>query len=252
MQYFEKTSKMIALQDKLIHAVIKGEIETVRELLEPENKTEDTLIPDVNGDVQDVPLILFAATRGDWKMVSEFYFYGANIDVCSVSRGWHLVNEVTVNASDKTFEALVPEFDMDVVTRDGNSPLMVALMKEKYDRARYLLENSVIQVSVVNLNKENAGHLAIKKGQNDLFLKLVEHGMPYDVKNKEGKTALDLIEDPLVKEDLKIATKKLEEKGKVRYSAGSESVYVPEEQKEEVKEVKEVKKLGGLSSIKRA
>ena len=60
-QYFERASKMMALQEKFIMAVMNGNVEAVTELCEVEPTPQDPnpLKPDVNGEIQDHPLILF-------------------------------------------------------------------------------------------------------------------------------------------------------------------------------------------------
>lgn len=255
MTYFEKASRMMALQEKFIQAIINDDIAKVTAMFEVEPTPQDPepLKPDVNGEIQDNPLILFAAKRKNWKMVSELYFQGANIDVCDVSHGWYLVNEIILNASDKMFEALSAEFNMDVATRDGNSPLMIALKNDKFERAEYLLKNTAVQYSTVNNKKENVGHEAIRKERYDFFLELVRAGMTYDLKNKEGKTPLDLIENVIVKDNLEQKIKALKEEVKVRQAAsGKKAVVVEEAAPIEVKVEEPKKKVSGLSSIKRA
>lgn len=255
MQYFDRASKMMALQEKFILAVVNGDIEKINSLfdVEPTPQEPEPLVPDVNGEIQSTPMILFAAKRKDWKLLSELYFREANIDVCDTTHGWHLVNEVTINAPDKVFETLLSEFDMDVVTRDGDSPLMIALKNDKFERAEYMLRNTAVQYSTINIKKENAGHFALRKGQYDLFIELVKMGMSYDLKNKEGKTPIDLVEDPILQNELKDRVEKLKSEVNVRQAANGKNKVVIEEVVEE-KEVEEpVKKvLSGLSKIKRA
>jgi len=253
-QYFERASKMMALQEKFIMAVMNGNVEAVTELCEVEPTPQDPnpLKPDVNGEIQDHPLILFAAKRKDWKMVSELYYQGANIDVCDVAHGWYLVNEVILNASDKMFEALAMEFNLDVATRDGNSPLMIALKNDKFERAEFLLKNTAAQYSTINNKKENVGHEAIRKERYDFFIDLVKAGMSYDLKNKEGKTPLDLIDNAIVRADMEQKIEALKESMDVRRAANYKKVEVSqEEEKEAVKVDEPKKKVSGLSSIKR-
>lgn len=254
MVYFERASKMMALQEKFIQAVMNGDVDTVTNLfeVEPTPEDENPLKPDVNGEIQDHPLILFAAKRKDWKMVSELYFQGANIDVCDAAHGWYLINEVLLNASDKMFEAMAVEFNLDVATRDGNSPLMIALKNDKFERAEFLLRNTAAQYSTINNKKENVGHEAIRKGRYDFFIELVKAGMSYDLKNKEGKTPLDLIENAMVRADMEQKIEALKENMDVRRAANYKKVEVAQvEETAQVKAEEPKKKVSGLSSIKR-
>lgn len=255
MQFFEKASKMMALQERFIHNLVKDDVEAVAKMFEVEATPEnpEPLIPDVNGEIQDHPVILFAAKRNNWKMVSELFFHGANLDVCDASHGWYFVNEVIIGASDKMFEGLVAECNMDVATRDGDSPLMVALKNDKFERAEYLLRNTGVQYSTINSKKENAGHEAIRKGRYDFFLELVKAGMAYDLKNKEGKTPLDLLDNAMIRNSIeqKIEVFKLE--GNVRHAPSGTRVLVATEEEVKPKVVDaEKKKVSGLSSIKRS
>lgn len=259
-EYFSTASKMLALQEKLIHAIIKGDTEQVYNLVEVEPTPEnpEPLVPDINAEIQDTPLILFAAKRKDWEILKALYNLGANIDVCDATHGWYLINEATVNAPDKIFETLVKECDLDVATRDGNSPLMMAIKNDKIERAKYILENSNVQISAINNKRENAGHFAIRKEQYDLFLELVKMGMPYDLKSKEGLTPLDLVQDVIVRDNLKDQIEKIKTEKGVRHAAGNGVKKTVVDNVEPVmnfnkkKEEEKPKALSGLSKIKRA
>ncbi len=241
---FEKDYNKINLNNELVEAVLKSNLEKAKELFALESP------PYVNVEINGVPLILHAAQKKDWAMVEELYNMEADLDAKVPYLQWHLIHECVKNAPERVAKAVIDYCNINAQTKDGKTALMVAIKEEKQEMANHLVDLGRMDLSIVDKEHKNAAHYAAQFGQYELFIKLIQAGAPINKEDKEGKTPVDLITDPTFKENLpkvlgelakieKIKKKDLEEDSTV-------IVQVEEIKKEEVKP-----KVSGLSSIKR-
>lgn len=239
---FNNTQEKIELNKQFEDAVLQGNIDKVRELF-AENKSEDQ-IPYIDIEFQAAPGIMVAAQQGNWEMVEELYNLGADLDVKVMPQKWYLINECISNAPERVTKAIISYSNVNVQNNKGETPLMIAIKRQKGFMAEFLLETDRVDLSLVNDNLENAAHYAAREKNHELFLSLIAKGVPLLRKNKEGKTPIDLIEDEAFRLSLPIELEKIAESG---------SNIVLEDAKKEEQEVsqEQVKKVTGLSSIKK-
>lgn len=240
---FEKSFNKINVNNELNEAVIAGDCERIKKLFEAEDK------PYVDHEINGVAVILYAAQHKNWDIVEELYNQEANLDVKVPYLNWFLIHECIKNAPERVTKAVIEYCDINAKTKDGKTPLMVAIKEDKIEMANYLTDLGTSDLSLVDKEGENAGHYAVKTKNYDLFFKLIEKNIPLTQKNKEGLTSVDLISDVSLKENLpKIIGqfKKIKDK-EITQETTTELV----EKVDEVVDVEEKPKLKGLSSIKR-
>lgn len=231
---FEKDYNQVNINNDLNEAVIAQDLPKIKALFSSENQ------PYVDHEINGVALILYAAQKGNWDIVEEFYNMEANLDVCVPYLDWYLVHECIKNAPERVTNAIIEYSNINVQTKQGLTPLMVSLKENKLDTANYILEQGLSDLSIVDKNLENAAHYAAKFNQYELFLKLSELGCPLNKENSEGLTPVDLIEDITFKENFsKILSSRVSKSKEVE---NVETIESPEET---------TPKVTGLSKIKR-
>lgn len=101
-----------------------------------------------------------------------------------------LQNKIPINAQDKA----------------GNTPLFWASHGGHIDCVEALLDNNLIMLNSQNRLGETCLHAAAWKRHPQVIEMLLKRGMDDSIKNKEGKTALELATDPACKALLKPKT----------------------------------------------
>lgn len=241
---FEKDYNKVNLNNELNDAVIHSNIEKVRELLNLEEP------PFVDHEINGVPLILYAAQKADWVMVEELYNAGADLDAKILQFNWSLLHECVKNAPDRVTKAIYEYCDINAQTKDGRTALMVAIQEKKIGMAEFFIDSGRMDFSLVDKKHNNAAHYAAQVEEYDLFIKLVQAGVPLNKENYDDKNPIDLIRDVSFKENL---PKVLGELAKIEKNKKQSSENVIEETatQEEVKEEPAKPKVSGLSSIKK-
>jgi len=240
---FEKDYHKVNLNNELNNAVMHSNLEKVRELLNLEEP------PFVDHEINGVPLILYAAQKADWTMVEELYNAGADLDAKILQFNWSLLHECVKNAPDRVTKAVYEYCDINSQTKDGKTALMVAIKEKKIGMAEFFVDSGRMDFSLVDKKHNNAAHYAAEAGEYDLFIKLIQAGVPINKENYEDKNPIDLIKDVSFKENL---PKVLGELAKIeKKKQDSENVIEESVTKEVVKDEPAKPKVSGLSSIKK-
>lgn len=192
---FEKDYNLVNLNNELNDAVIEGNISKVKELFELEDP------PFVDHEINGVALIMYAAQKANWDLVEVLYNQEANLDVMVPYLDWYLIHECIKNAPDRVTKAVMEYSNINVQTKSGLTPLMVAIKEGKSEMASHIIDVGLSDLSIVDKNLDNAAHIAAKTNNLELFLKLSEKGCPLNKENKEGQTPIDCIEDISFKEN---------------------------------------------------
>jgi ankyrin repeat protein len=97
--------------------------------------------------------------------------------------------------------------DTRAVVQDGTTALMAAVGMAQNDARRAseaaaldvikLLVANGVSVNAVNRSGQTALHGAARAGQNTIVAFLAEHGAALDIKDRQGRTALDVARDPI-------------------------------------------------------
>jgi ankyrin repeat protein len=240
---FQQTQKKIQLNKAFEGAVAAGDTAAVNELFSEDKVAEEQ--PFIDFIMVTTTAIMHAAQKQDWAMVEALYELGANLDVMVDPHKWYLINECIVNAPDNVSKAIINYSNVNVQTRHGETPLMVAIKRHKGAMAEYLIETGRVDLNLTNNEGENAAHYAARENNQELFLILLAKGMPLLRKNKKGQTPVDLIEDDVFRLSLPVELEKIENDGG-NLLINDKAV----EDKQEAVEDKP-KKVSGLSSIKK-
>lgn len=235
---FTKNFNKININHELNEAIINSNLEKVKSLFLMENQ------PFVDHEINGVPLILFAAQHKDWEIVEVLYNQGANLDVKVMPFNWYLIHECIKNAPDKVTNAVLEYCNINAQTKDGKTPLMVAIKEKKIGMANYLVDGGKTDLSLIDKKQNNAAHYAAELGEYELFIKLIQSGTPINKENYDGQTPIDLIKDMAFKENLPKILGEIAKSEKVKMIEPTINTEILVEKKEE-------KKLSGLSSIKR-
>ncbi len=239
---FEKSFNKINVNNELNEAVIAGNCQRIKELFDLEDA------PYIDHEINGVAIILYAAQHKNWYIVEELYNREANLDVKVPYLDWHLIHECIKNAPERVTKAVIEYCNINVKTKDGKTPLMVAISENKIDMANYLVDLGTSDLSLVDKNYENVVHYAAKTNNYDLLLKLIEKNAPLNQKNKENLTPIDLITDVSLKENL---PKIIGQFNKIKEKEATNIVEEKADDKKIQKIEEEKPKLKGLSSIKR-
>lgn len=243
---FEKDYNQVNINNELIEAVTKNDVQKVKELFALEHP------PFVDMEINGVPVIMYAAQHKDWAMVEELYNLEADLDAKVPYMEWHLIHECVKTAPDRVTKAVLEYCNINAQTKTGKTALMVAIEEGKIGMADYLVDLGRMDLSLVDKEHNNAGHYAAKNSQYDLFIKLVQAGAPINKENKENQTSIDLISDVAFKENLPkvlgelAKIEKMKKSGEVAEAVSETNEEVKAEPTEPAKP-----KVSGLSSIKR-
>lgn len=226
---------------KLVHsfhdAIQSKDLELVKKIMaEHPDLSIDT-------DMLTVPPILYAAQKEDWPMVIYFYELGANLDVKTVPYNWFLAHECILTAPLNIAKSILTYSNINAQTADGETPLMIAIKKNKDELANFILDSERCSLSLIDVNKDNALHYAAKYNKHDIFLKIVKLSKLniLNQQNNKGLFPEELLTDEIFKSEL---PKRLVDNNKS--IALEEKVLMPSVKKETIKEVS---KVTGLSSI---
>lgn len=272
---FEKTEKKYDLNNNYQQAVEAGDIEKVKSLFSPlydlrekENdlndeeyaelaKKVDEQIPYLDFEMVTTQGIMRAAQLANWELLEVLYDLGAELDVKITPQEWYLIHECIASAPDKVSKAIIDYANVNVQTAKGETPLMVAVKRNKEVMTSYLLESGRVDLNLRDKLGNNVAHYAALTENNNLLLILIEKGVHFLVKNKEGKTPLDLIEDESFRMSLPEHLQKIESTGTEialnkdeaeLVTSHSETEILPQSN---VEEVADKPKVSGLSKIKK-
>lgn len=205
--YFKKSAQDF-LTEEFKEAVLNGDTSAVEAMFEKEIK------PYIDVEIVTAPGILIAAQQENWEMVSLLYTLNADLDVQLTTSGWTLLDECIACAPDYVTHTLIEYCDLNLQTDSGETPLMVAVRKGKIETAQKLLDTQSLDLSLIDENNENVGHYLVRAGLNDLFLKVIEMGLPLLQKNRQGQTSMDLISDMEFRLALPDEIQKMADRGK--------------------------------------
>jgi hypothetical protein len=206
-KYFQKSAQDF-LTEEFKEAVLNGDTSAVEAMFEKEIK------PYIDVEIVTAPAILIAAQQENWEMVSLLYSLNADLDVKLTTSGWTLLDECIACAPDYVTHTLIEYCDLNLQTDSGETPLMVAIRKGKLETAQKLLDTESLDLSLIDENNENIGHYLARAGLNELFLKVIEMGVPLMQKNKQGQTSMDLISDMEFRLALPDEIQKMADRGK--------------------------------------
>lgn len=249
---FAQTQKKIKLNEEFQKAIETGNVEMVKELFSEDKAEDDKPFLDYEMGVSSA--IMMAAKAADWPMVEALYDLEADLDVKVMPHQWYLINECIKNAPDRVTKAIIDYANVNVQTRNGETPLMIAIKNKKGFIADYLLETSRVNTMLKNTQNENAAHYAAREGNHELFLKLAEKSMLLTVKNKDEQTPIDLLEDQAFKATFANLIDKENKEIEATNAAIKNLQLTEEENTTEITQVvsaEPVKKVSGLSTIKR-
>lgn len=235
---FQSRQKLMELINEYHSAVKNNDIVKVEEILDREDSPNNL----IDSEYFNVAPILFAVQEKYWDLALKLFEREADLEVRTEPFNWYLIHECTVNAPDKLFRNVLEYADFSVTNREGKTPLMVAIEKEKYDRVQYMLEKKKASLYVKDNNKRTVLHYAALKNNQELFLDLVKRGANVFDEDKEKKNPMDLLTDevfrnnlPHLLENVKIELDKPKQKT-------NEVLTVEEQLTSEVKTIDEIKK----------
>jgi glycyl-tRNA synthetase (class II) len=245
---YDKMSAKQDLQKLFSNAVLTGNKEELAKLFEAEPT------PDINADIVTAPAIFIAAQQQDWDLLDQLYQLGAQLNVKNAVHSWYLIHECIKHAPEYVVNALIAdeEVNLNVRSRLGKTPTMVAIECKKFDIVDKLIESGKLEWSQRDNENKNLAHYAADLNDAELLIKLAKMGVPLGVKDKNGKTALDYIGDEIMKKEIIVQTNFVQEESEnevVLKSNLTLDIPAVTEKAEKVEEV--VKKVSGLSSIKR-
>lgn len=246
---FKNHTRILELTSKFHKFIESGDSAKVEEMIKEYPEL------DINGEMTTIPPILFAAFAEDWKMFSVLFEQEADLDVKNMPLKWYLIHECIANAPTNIAKSVINYANVNAQTADGETPLMIAIKKEKTVLAHYLIDSDRLNLTMLDKNHDTALHYAAKHNNQDLFLKLLDKSQGILRKNKQGKNPLDLLEDEIFKNNLPAYMEKLQKELKEvnkptainsQPSTVSSVVELPKEEQAPV-----VPKVTGLSSIKK-
>lgn len=230
---------MNELNKQFQEAVLNNDLEKIKLLFSEDKKVH----PYIDFEMIATTGILISAQNKNWEIVKELFNLGADLDAVIMPQKWHLVHECITNAPEKITEAIIENANINNQTKNGETPLMIAIKRDRIYAADLILKTGRADLSLYDKNHETAAHYAIKYKKYDFFLELIKHGIPLLRKNKDGKTAIDLIEDESFKMSLPVEFEKISNNKEIQENK-------PTEIKKEIpKTQKEVKQITGLSKI---
>lgn len=252
---FEGASRRLDLNKAFEEAVRNGDVEAVKSMFAVGDGEET---PDLDFEMTNAPGIMIAAQNGDWDMVRALFNLGADVDVKIMPMRWHFIDECIVSAPEKIAKHMIEYANINAQTKKGETPLMVALARKKGVLADAILDSDRSNLSLLNVKGESAAHYAAREGEYGLLMKLALKGASLFLPNEEGKTPIDLIDDPKFKaslpDEMEKASKKAVEENEVRLATKAKEVSDIEEARlaaAKAEKTPEKKGLSGLSSIKR-
>ena len=135
-------------------------------------------------------------------MVLTLLELNANLDVKVDPLNWYLIHECLVNAPDKIFNNILAYAEYDVKTRDGKTPLMIAIEQDLIERANLLIdENKAVIYEKDNQDRTALHYVALKNNQ-EMFLKLISKGANVFALDKSKKNPMDLLTDELFRNSI--------------------------------------------------
>lgn len=242
---FQKEFNQTEINNDFIEAIMKSDIDKVKEMFAAEHQ------PFIDIEINGVPVIVHAAQKQDWTMVEELYNMEADLDAKIPYLQWHLIHECVKSAPDRVTKAVLEYCNINAQTKLGKTPLMVAINENKIVMAEYLIDLGRMDLSIVDVEHNNAAHYAAKSGLYDLFIKLCQAGTPINKTNKNGETPIDLITDVTFKENLPKVLGELARMEKQKQNVENSEPATTDTKAEDAKEEPAKSKVSGLSSIKR-
>lgn len=202
---FKNKSKELELVLNYHEAILQNNIEQVKEYIDHKDSPAGL----IDSEMQNISPIMYCALEGFWDLVLKLFEREASLDVKSEPFNWYLLHECLVNGPDKVFKNVVHYADYTVKTKDGRNSLMIAIEKEKFERAQYLIDNSKFIISDKDKNKRTVLHYAALKNNKELFLELVKKGSNIFEEDKDKKNPMDLLTDEIFRNSLPTILEKM-------------------------------------------
>lgn len=213
----------------LHYAVQYGHISVIRLLLESgaiyNTKNKESKIPlqltensTIKNLLNSVAKLFIDVRAGNHKQVAELIIKEKTIINAKEDGGSSFLHWAAHNGHSSIVKLLLESgADATQVTNKGNTPLHVAASKGYKEIVEILLQH----VSRDKLKdfidaKTTVGgttplHITAKNGSLDVVKSLLKHGVTYCIKNKEGKTPLDLSKDQNISNLLKLTEELFED-----------------------------------------
>jgi ankyrin repeat protein len=102
-----------------------------------------------------------------------------------------LINSNKGDISEFVYLLLNYGIDVNHCDADGNSPLILATLKELINVVKFLLENNA-DIDHKNIQGNTALHIAVMNGNTDLISVILKFKPEMNIVNKQGYTSLDL------------------------------------------------------------
>jgi len=154
--------------------------------------------------------INIAASKGDVQTVQRLLKDGADVNDKDIEGRTPLYYAVSNGHIDIVNTLLKNGADITQVTNKGNTPLHTATSKGYKEIIEVLLQHVSHDKlkDFINAKTTSSGttslHVAAQSGFLEVVKSLLKHGAIYDIKNKEGKTPIDLSKDQSVNNLLKL------------------------------------------------
>lgn len=154
--------------------------------------------------------INIAASKGDVQTVQRLLKDGADVNDKDIEGRTPLYYAVSNGHIDIVNTLLKNGADITQVTNKGNIPLHTATSKGYKEIIEVLLQHVSHDKlkDFINAKTASSGttslHVAAQSGSLEVVKSLLKHGAIYDIKNKEGKTPIDLSKDQSVNNLLKL------------------------------------------------
>jgi ankyrin repeat protein len=136
--------------------------------------------------------LTIAAQENDLKLARILFEHGCKV-TDSINRNVLLVliNNNKVDISEFVYLLVNYGVDINHCDAEGNSPLILATMKELTNVVKFLLENNA-EVDHKNCQGNTALHIAVMSGKTDLLSVILKFKPEMNIPNKQGYSALEL------------------------------------------------------------
>lgn len=203
LQHFD--IDVTALNQKLLHAAQKDNIETIKLLFNSEVK------PDINArDESGKTAFMIAAHKLDANMVQWLWEHGANRFIKDDQEYTALMEAIDVDTT-SCFEAKKKHADQMLImrwilnssrdnrdaekqTKTGITALMLAVLRNNEDAINRLLENRP-DLNIQDMYGTTALMIAVNENNLPILSILLDTGARTDLKDSTGKTAIDYAEN---------------------------------------------------------
>jgi ankyrin repeat protein len=202
----ELKEKQIRESSVFVDAVVSGNEELVNKYL-----SEEKYLAYINADTHNGPIIMTTVNFKYWNIFLKLFEEGADINVKNDSIDWYLIHQCIEDSPLKILKNVIKYADVNVVSHLVETPLMLAIKKNKQEAINFLFENPKTNYTMKNPKTgDTALHYAAASNNEFAFIELLKKGVNFFNKNKKDKIAIDLITNeelrlkiPLILEEFK-------------------------------------------------